>query len=43
MARSKAEWVFAESADAMPSGRLSELGKLENVVHRAGGKGKSGV
>jgi hypothetical protein len=43
MARSKAEWVFAESGDAMPSGRLSELGKLENVVHRAGGKGKSGV
>jgi len=27
----------------MASGRLSELGKPENVVHRAGEKGKSGV
>jgi len=41
--RWKADWVFAESSDAMPSGRFSELGKLENVVHRAARKGKCGV
>jgi hypothetical protein len=43
MARSKADWVLAESADAMPSGRYSKLGKLENVVHRAGGRDTSSV